>query len=92
MSSMSEDKERRSGIAGVIWALEHVQDLLSVIVGVLLVALAVAVLVLGIVDFFRDVTHGAVESAVINLLNRALAKLRYSPYRHESSAFRICSG
>jgi uncharacterized membrane protein (DUF373 family) len=75
MSSMSEGKERPGGIAGIIWALEHVQDLLSVIVGVLLVVLAAVVLVLGIVDFFRDVTHGAVESAVINLLNRVLLVL-----------------
>jgi uncharacterized membrane protein (DUF373 family) len=75
MSSMSEDKERPRGIAGVIWALEHVQDYLSAVVGVLLVALAVVVLVLGIVDFFHDIRHGPVETAVINLLNRVLLVL-----------------
>src|SRR5215472_14692512 len=72
MSDMSDDKERPRGLAGVIWTLEHAQDAVSVIVGVMLVALAVVVLVLGIVDFFRDVGHGSVEGAVVNLLNLVL--------------------
>ena len=56
--------------------LEHAQDVISVIVGVLLVALAVVVLVLGVVDFFRDIAgSGGVETAVINLLNRVLLVL-----------------
>jgi len=75
MGGMSEEEDRPRGIAGVIWALEHAQDLVSVIVGVLLVALAAVVLVLGIADFFRDVAHGPVETAVINLLNRVLLVL-----------------
>ena len=72
---MSDDKERPRGVAGVIWTLEHAQDLLSVVVGVLLLALAGVVLVLGIVDFFRDVTSGPVETAVIVVLNRVLLVL-----------------
>jgi len=75
MSDMSEDKEQPRGIAWVIWTLEHAQDVVSVIVGVMLVALAVVVLVLGVVDFFRDIDHGSVESAVVNLLNRVLLVL-----------------
>ncbi len=75
MSTMSDDKERPHGIGGIIWALEHTQDLVSVVVGVLLVALAAVVLVLGIVDFFHDVLNGPVETAVINLLNRVLLVL-----------------
>jgi len=75
MSTMSEEKQQPRGIAGVIWVLEHAQDLLSVVVGVLLVALAIVVLVLGVVDFFHDVTSGSVETAVINLLNRVLLVL-----------------
>jgi uncharacterized membrane protein (DUF373 family) len=76
MGTMSEEQQRPRGVAGVIWTLEHAQDLISVIVGVLLVALAGVVLVLGIVDFIRDVAGGgAVESAVINLLNRVLLVL-----------------
>jgi uncharacterized membrane protein (DUF373 family) len=43
---------------------------------VLLAALAVVVLVLGVVDFFRDVSTGVpVETAVVNLLNRVLLVL-----------------
>jgi uncharacterized membrane protein (DUF373 family) len=79
MSSMSDEKaekeQRPSGVAGVIWVLEHAQDLMSLIVGVLLVLLAGVVLVLGIVDFFRDVQHGSVEAAVVNLLDRVLLVL-----------------
>ena len=72
---MPEEKERPSGIAGVIWTLEHAQDLVSVVVGVLLLALAGVMLVLGVVDFFRDVADGPVETAVINVLNRILLVL-----------------
>jgi uncharacterized membrane protein (DUF373 family) len=76
MGSMSDDKDQRpSGVAGVIWLLEHAQDLVSLIVGVLLVILAAVVLVLGIVDFFRDVLSGPVENAVVVLLNRVLLVL-----------------
>ena len=76
MSLMSEEERRPRGVAGVIWMLEHAQDVISVIVGVLLVALAAVVLVLGVVDFSRDIAgNGAVETAVINLLNRVLLVL-----------------
>ena len=76
MSLMSEEEGRPRGVAGVIWMLEHAQDVISVIVGVLLVALAAVVLVLGVVDFSRDIAgNGAVETAVINLLNRVLLVL-----------------
>jgi uncharacterized membrane protein (DUF373 family) len=75
MSVMSEDSERPRGLARVIWALEHAQDLVSIVVGVLLVALAAVVLVLGIVDFFRQVTTGPVETAVVSLLDRVLLVL-----------------
>jgi len=70
-----ERQERPGGVSSVIWTLEHAQDLVSVIVGVLLLALAGVVLVLGVVDFFRDVVDGPVETAVINLLNRVLLVL-----------------
>jgi len=75
MSDMSQDKQRPRGMAGIIWTLEHAQDVLSGIVGVMLVALAVVVLVLGVVDFFRDIDHVSVETAVVNLLNRVLLVL-----------------
>ena len=60
---------------GTIWMLEHAQDLVSVVVGVLLVVLAVVVLVLGVVDFFHEVRSGSVETAAVNLLNRILLVL-----------------
>jgi uncharacterized membrane protein (DUF373 family) len=69
------EKRRPPGVAGVIWMLEHAQDLISVGVGVLLAVLAVVVLILGVVDFFRDAAHGSVETAVVNLLNRVLLVL-----------------
>jgi uncharacterized membrane protein (DUF373 family) len=73
---MSDDKQPpQRGVTGVIWALEHVQDLVSVAVGVLLMLLAAVVLILGVVDFIRDVTSGPVETAVVNLLNRLLLVL-----------------
>jgi uncharacterized membrane protein (DUF373 family) len=75
MSGMSEEKEQPQGIAGIVSMLERAQDLVSLIVGVLLVALAAVVLVLGIVDFFREVTHGPVETAVVDLLDRVLLVL-----------------
>ena len=71
----SDEKEHPRGVAGTIWVLERTQDLVSVVVGVLLAILAVVVLVLGVVDFFREVTSGPVEAAVVNLLNRVLLVL-----------------
>lgn len=70
-----EQKEHPRGVAGTIWALEHAQDLISVVVGVLLVALAAVVLVVGIVDFFKDVTRVSVDTAAVNLLDRVLLAL-----------------
>ena len=70
-----DEKEHPRGVTGTIWVLERTQDLVSVVVGVLLAVLAVVVLVLGVVDFFREVTTGPVETAVVNLLNRVLLVL-----------------
>jgi len=76
MGCMSDDKiEQRRAAGGVIWALERAQDLVSVVVGVLLMLLAAVVLVLGVVDFVRELATGPVETAVINLLNRLLLVL-----------------
>ena len=76
MSEVAEKKEHPRGITGTIWMLEHAQDLVSVVVGVLLAVLAAVVLVLGVVDFFRDVaTRVPVETAGVNLLNRVLLVL-----------------
>ena len=70
------EKEHPRGVARTIWVLEHTQDLVSIVVGVLLAGLAVVVLVLGVVGFVHDVTSGSpVETAVVNLLNRVLLVL-----------------
>jgi uncharacterized membrane protein (DUF373 family) len=70
-----EQKGHPRGVVRTIWALEHAQDIISVIVGVLLIAMAAVVLLLGVVDFFRDTMHGSVETAAVNLLNRVLLVL-----------------
>ena len=75
MAEVAEKKEHPRGVARTIWVLEHTQDLVSIVVGVLLAGLAV-VLLLGVVDYFRDVVSGSpVETAVVNLLNRVLLVL-----------------
>ena len=71
----ADKKDHPRGVLGTIWILEHAQDLVSVLVGVILVVLAAVVLVLGVVVFFREVTSGPVETAVVNLLNRVLLVL-----------------
>ena len=70
-----EQKGHPRGVVATIWVLEDAQDLISVIVGVLLIAMAAVVLLLGVVDFFRDTMHGSVETAAVNLLNRVLLVL-----------------
>jgi uncharacterized membrane protein (DUF373 family) len=76
VAEVAEKKEHPRGVARTIGVLEHTQDLVSIVVGVLLAGLAVVVLMLGVVDFFRDVASGSpVETAVINLLNRVLLVL-----------------
>jgi len=75
MPGAAEPKDHPRGVVGTIWALERAQDLISVIVGVLLVGMAAVVLVLGVVDFFRDIVHGSAETAAVNLLNKVLLVL-----------------
>jgi uncharacterized membrane protein (DUF373 family) len=69
------DKQERSGpraVAATVWLLEHAQDLVSVIVGVVLLVLAGAELISGIVDFLTSVRKIGFDSAGINLLYRVL--------------------
>jgi uncharacterized membrane protein (DUF373 family) len=76
---MSDDNEQqeseRHGVAAVVWILEHTQDLLSLSVGVTLVALAGAELISGIVDFLTGVRKLGFESAGVSLLDRVLLVL-----------------
>src|SRR5579863_7843155 len=53
-SSSADGSSRRQGTPAAtrsIWVLEHVQDWVTVAVGVVLIALAVVLLIAGIVDF-----------------------------------------
>src|SRR5208337_1263440 len=67
-----EDKEdgRARAVAASVWLLEHAQDLVSVVVGVVLIVLAGAELVSGIIDFFTDVKKTSLDQAGVNLLIR----------------------
>jgi uncharacterized membrane protein (DUF373 family) len=58
-----------------IWVLEHAQDFVTIIVGLVLIALAAALLVSGIVEFFQDVMKHSISTAGINLLDRVLLVL-----------------
>src|SRR5271165_3923964 len=72
-----EDKEdgRARAVAASVWLLEHAQDLVSVVVGVVLIVLAGAELVSGIIDFFTDVKKTSLDQAGVNLLDRVLLVL-----------------
>ena len=76
MPEVTEEKPRVRAVAASVWLLEHAQDLVSVIVGVVLIVLAAAELVSGIVDFFSDVKKkSSIDVAGINLLYRVLLVL-----------------
>jgi uncharacterized membrane protein (DUF373 family) len=66
---------RPRGVAGSIWALEHAQDIVTVAVGVVLIALAAVLVVAGLVDFVRNAIHGTIPVASIALLDQILLVL-----------------
>ena len=68
---------RPRGVAGTIWALEHAQDLVTVTVGVVLIALAAVLVVDGLASFFHTVhTAGRpVPTAAAALLDQILLVL-----------------
>jgi uncharacterized membrane protein (DUF373 family) len=73
---------RLRGVAGSIWVLEHAQDILAITVGALLVGLAAALLVSGVVRYVPGVvsfTNAAgtqsVPKAAVDLLDRILLVL-----------------
>jgi uncharacterized membrane protein (DUF373 family) len=70
-----EEESRPRGMAASIWLLEHAQDLVSVVVGGVLIVLAGAELVSGIVDFVTGVRKLGFDPAGINLLDRVLLVL-----------------
>jgi uncharacterized membrane protein (DUF373 family) len=74
-SSSADGSSRRQGAAArSIWVLEHVQDWVTVAVGVVLIALAVVLLIAGIVDFL-DGSSGPISAGAPILLDRVLLVL-----------------
>jgi uncharacterized membrane protein (DUF373 family) len=66
---------RARAVAASAWLLEHAQDLVSVVVGTVLIVLAGAELVSGVVDFSGDLNKTSFDQAGINLLDRVLLVL-----------------
>jgi uncharacterized membrane protein (DUF373 family) len=75
-SSSANGSSRRRGVPATrsIWVLEHVQDWVTVAVGVVLIALAVVLLIAGIVDFL-DGSSGPISAGAPILLDRILLVL-----------------
>jgi len=71
----SRVRPRARVVAGSVWALEHAQDLVSSVVGAVLIILAAAELISGLVDFFTDIRKTSFDTAGINLLYRVLLVL-----------------
>lgn len=63
------------GVSETTALLEHAQDIVALLVGIVLIALAVTLLVAASVDFLRDVQHHSVAIAGENLLDRVLLVL-----------------
>jgi len=70
-----EEEPRARAVAVSVWLLEHAQDLVSVLVGMVLIVLAGAELVSGVIGFFADMKKIPIEPAGINLLDRVLLVL-----------------
>jgi len=66
---------RRRGVTGSIWALEHAQDFVTIVVGVVLIILAATLTVSGVISFFIDSLDKSISVAAINLLDRVLLVL-----------------
>ena len=70
-----EEEPRPRGVAASVWLLEHAQDLVSLVVGGVLIVLAGTELVSGIADFISGVRKLGFDQAGINLLDRVLLVL-----------------
>src|SRR5215469_8994438 len=65
---------RPRGVAGTIWVLEHAQDVVTVTVGAVLIALAAVLVVAGLANFFRTAGRSLhlIPTAAISLLDQVL--------------------
>jgi uncharacterized membrane protein (DUF373 family) len=66
--------QSRTTVRGSIWFLEHTQDLVTITVGIILIALAAVLLISGIVDF-ADGNNGSISAAAPQLLDQVLLVL-----------------
>jgi uncharacterized membrane protein (DUF373 family) len=71
----SDDESDPRSVRTIVGLLEHGQDYLSAVVGVVLIIMAVAVLIGGVVEFFTSIGKGSLTTAVNNLLDRVLLTL-----------------
>ena len=58
-----------------MWMLEHGQDYVSALVGIVLLVMAAVVLVAALVGFFTGIPRGSVDTAANTLLDRILLTL-----------------
>jgi uncharacterized membrane protein (DUF373 family) len=56
-------RSRLRGVAWSIWLLEHAQDVVTVVAGVVLIVLAATLLVSGVADFFHALSVARILSA-----------------------------
>jgi uncharacterized membrane protein (DUF373 family) len=66
---------RRRGVTVSIAGLEHAQDFVTIVVGVVLIVLAATLIVSGVISFVADAVHHSISVAAINLLDRVLLVL-----------------
>jgi uncharacterized membrane protein (DUF373 family) len=71
----SDDESNPRSVPVIVGLLEHGQDYLSAVVGVVLIIMAAAVLIGGVVEFFTSIGRGNLTTAVNNLLDRVLLTL-----------------
>jgi uncharacterized membrane protein (DUF373 family) len=70
-----EKPPRPRGVAGSIWALEHAQDIVTIVVGIVLIALAAVLVVAGLVTFVSAAAHSGMRTAGAGLLDQILLVL-----------------
>lgn len=72
---MRDDDTRPRGVGAIVWLLEHGQDYISSVVGIVLLVMAIVVLLGGLVDFTTSLSHGHLSIAANDLLDRILLTL-----------------
>jgi uncharacterized membrane protein (DUF373 family) len=75
MTEPGDQTARPRGLTGTIWVLEHAQDYVAGVVGVVLILLAAVLIVSGLIGFARDLATRSVLAAATGLLDRLLLVL-----------------